>query len=617
MPSPRLAAALVLRSTALLAAALVLPPAAAQGSPTPGADTSACTVLWQVTATPGSGDGAPMQLQLGLRFAAGGRSQTGLHLPGGWSGHTELPAAPGASPRLQPRPGEPAWLDLVHAPGEIVQLQWLLQPAGDATQGGHVQTTATWLAFSGRGVLPMPEGAGDPGSGAACVALQGLGPATRWASSHGTAEGPSATWLLGPSPVPLAQRVQQALYVGGALQWQAAPGVVAVLPSPSPWPMAPGAVAQAGARVLAAQQRQWPQPAGPQAAAPWLLLVLPAASAAAPDTGLASAWHQALALQLPPAWGGGDAALQALLTQGAAGAWTAERFGPLAHAGRGDAVLRAWFSDGWAGFLAHRTLLREGLWTPDDFAAALNARIATYLADPARALPNAQLAAGSMLSPQLAALQAMRGEWLALQWHQALRRAGHPGLDAVLRQQLVPAGQARREGPTSAPLATHRVVAALRAVLHDQPLRDLQQHIEQGQPFDFRADSLGPCFQSADRAAPGSYRPVDSALQQADCQGWLGLGPLADAAIPPRVRAEAAARTGNRQASRQARSSKPAARPAGKAANQAGKAGKANKANAKPAGKARTQPAAKSASKSTPKPATRHATQPKTATPAR
>ena len=48
----------------------------------------------------------------------------------------------------------------------------------------------------------------------------------------------------------------------------------------------------------------------------------------------------------------GDTALQAMLTQAAAGAWTAERFGPLAHAGRGDAALRAWFSDGWADFLA-------------------------------------------------------------------------------------------------------------------------------------------------------------------------------------------------------------------------------------------------------------------------
>lgn len=591
-------ATLALHSALLLAAALSPPGAAAQGSPPVGPDTRACAVLWQITATPGSTDGAPLQLTLGLRFSAGGRSKTALHLPGGWAGLTELPAQPGDSPRLQPRAGEPAWRTLAHAPGETVQLQWLLQPASDATQGSHVQTTPTWFAFSGRGVLPMPDGAGDPGSGPACVAVQGLGPATRWASSHGSAEGAAALWLLGPAPVPLAQRLQQALYAGGALQWQAAPGVLAVLPAAATWPTSPAAVAAAGARVLAAQHRQWPQPAGPDAP-PWLLLVLPAQ---APGAGLASAWYQALALQLPPAWTGDDTALQALLTQAAAGAWMAERFGPLAHAGRGDAVLRAWFSDGWAGFLAHRSLLREGLWTPDDYATALNARIADYLAEPARALPNAQVAAGSVQAPQLAILQAMRGEWLALQWHQALRRAGHPGLDAVLRQQLVPAAQARREGPISAPLATHRVVAALRGVLHDQPLRDLQQHIDQGRPFDFSADSLGPCFQPAvpaDRTAPPAYRPVAGALQQPDCQGWLGLGPLAAAAALPRPRADApAARANSRQAARQAHAGKPAA----KAAPKPAKAGKANRAAGKPAA---TKPAAKAGAKPANRPAAR------------
>ena len=336
-------ATLALRCALLLTAALAPPGAAAQGSAPAGPDTSACAVLWQITAAPGTTDGAPLQLSLGLRFAAGGRSMTALHLPGGWAGHTELPAQPGGSLRLQPRPGEPAWRVLSHAPGETVQLQWLLQPASDTTQGGHVQTTSTWFAFSGRGVLPMPDGAGDPGSGVACVAVQGLGPAARWASSHGSAEGAGALWLLGPSPVPLAQRLQEALYAGGALQWQAAPGVLAVLPSASGWPMSPAAVAAAGARVLAAQQRQWRQPAGP-GAPPWLLLVLPAEK---PGAGLSSAWHQALALQLPSTWAGDDTALQALLTQAMAAAWTAERFGPLAHARRGDAVLRAWFSDGW------------------------------------------------------------------------------------------------------------------------------------------------------------------------------------------------------------------------------------------------------------------------------
>ena len=596
------------RALVLTVALLLVQPVAAQTNPRPAGDAGACAVLWQVTAQLAGPAGEPPRLLLRLRFPAGPRSQTGLHLPGGWAGHTELPAQPGVPPRLRPRPGQPAWLDVAHAPGETVQLQWLVQPAADATEGGHAQLTPRWFAFSGQGVLPMPDGADESGSGPACVALQGQDNGGRWASSHGTAEGPAALFVLGPSPVPLAQRVQQALYAGGALQWQTAPGVVAVLPGDATWALRDEALAQAGARALAAQQRQWPVPAGREAAPtgheaapPWLLLALPAAGAAAQSAGLASAWHQALALQLPTAWAGSDLALERLLTQALARAWTAERFGPLAHAGRGDAPLRAWFREGWADFLAHRSLLREGLWTPDDYAAAVNARIAAYLAEPARALPNAQLAALSLQAPQLALLQAMRGEWLALQWHLALRGAGQPGLDAVLRQQLVPAAQARREGPISAPLATHRMVAALRGVLYDQPLRDLQQHIEQGRPFDFGADSLGPCFVPAvpaDRTAPPAYRPVADALQQPACQGWLALGPVAETAALPRARAQVPARAASRKAVRQGAAkaaAKPAARPGAKPAARPA---------TRPATRPNTKPALKPAIKPTAKPQT-------------
>lgn len=599
------------RRMARLAAGCMLLLWAGQAAAQAAADTAACSVLWQVTAQPGRAADAPPGLLVRLRFAAGSRSQTALHLPGGWADHTLQPAAPdGPSQPLQA--DGPAWRTVSHAPGATVHLQWRLQPTGDTNQGGHVQITPDWLAFSGQGVLPMPEGADASGSGPACVQLDGLPAPARWASSHGTAEGAGALFVLGPSPVPLAQRVQQALYAGGALQWQAAPGVLAVLPAAAPWPFSGDAIAQAGARALAAMQRQWPTPAGREPGQPWLLLALPTAQrppattppttvattpTSLPETTLASAWHRALALQLPPGWAGGPAALESAFTQALARAWTAERFGPLAHAGRGDAALRAWFSEGWADFLAHRSLLREGLWTPDDYAGALNARVAAYLAEPARALPNAQVAAASTQAPQLAALQALRGEWLALQWHLALRRAGHPGLDAVLRQQLVPADQARRDGPISAPLATHRVVAALRAVLPDQPLRDLQQHIDQGQPFTFDNDSLGPCFalaRPADPMAAPAYRPVGDALQQPACQGWLGTGPLADAtALPGRASPQAVrgrpTQAGARAAAKPAAKAKAKTTKTAKAAKSA-KSAPPTKAGAKPQAR-RTTPA--------------------------
>lgn len=580
---------------ALVAALSIAGPAGAQAVPVATADATAaaattasatndCTLLWQVTPVPAPGAGETPHLRLRLRFQAGPRNQTALHLPGGWSGLDE-DAADGP-PRLRALPGEPGWRSLAHAPGETVQLQWRTRAGTTGDTGGQVQLTPAWWAFSGLAVLPMPDGADEAGTGTACIALQppvgmSAGPeGSRWASSHGVSDGPSLLIRLGPAAIPLAQRVQQALYAGGALQLARAPGVTAVLPAAVPWPLQPAALARAGARALAAQQRQWPAPgaAPPDSTAPWLLLALPtaglppapansptarppgatatAATATAATTAAtaASAWHQALALQLPAGWAGDEPALERQLAPAVARAWLAGRFGPLAHAGRGDEMLRTWFSEGWADFLAHRSLLRDGLWSADDYAATLNASIAAYLAEPARNLPTAQLlqqAQGAIgdaqpgRAAQLAQLQAQRGEWLALQWHQALRRAGQPGLDAALRRQLVPAAQARREGPISAPLATHRLLATLRSVLADQPMRDLQQHIDQGQPFDFHADTLGPCFTLAgsDRSVPPSYRAVPGALQQADCQAWLGVGVPADMVVPVRTRADGTSAT--------------------------------------------------------------------------
>jgi len=138
--------------------------------------------------------------------------------------------------------------------------------------------------------------------------------------------------------------------------------------------------------------------------------------------------------------------------------------------------------------------LRDGRWTAADYANELNRKIAQYLSLPELQLPNAQIAAGAARNPALAALPAARGEWLALHWHASLRAAGQPGLEALMRRLLVPVAQARREGPISGPLATHRLVAALRAMLDDQPLRDIQQRIEQGEAWPFAPDTLGPCF---------------------------------------------------------------------------------------------------------------------------
>ena len=485
-PGPRRRVAAVVWLAAVVAAGTAL----AASSPDLIDAPPDCGLLWRVTARL---DELPRRLQVEIAFDAGGRSSTTLRLPGGWAEVTEtaagdvglLAASPG--PRLLPVPGAPALRQVLHGPDERVRLQWQLVPATDGTQASGVRLSARWLAFSGQSVLPMPvetDGRAPPN---ACIALAGLAPGGRWVSSHGATDTPQAWLRLTAGAAPLAVRVQQALLAGGALQTHSALAdgsrLTVALPD-GPWRFDAEALHRAAAQAIAAQRRYWGNASastGAEGALPWLLLLMPADAG---QTG-GTAWQRALALQAPADLQLPGAGFDLLMTQGLARAWVAERFGPLAHAGRGDEGQRAWFGEGVADFLSHRALLRQGLWTPNDYAATLNRKIAATLRTSG---PAAVPAADPLV------LAALQGEWLALRWHAALLAAGRPGLEAQLQRLLVPAAQARREGPISAPLATHRLLAALRPVLGDAALADLKRHVEQGEPVDFGPAALGPCF---------------------------------------------------------------------------------------------------------------------------
>ena len=526
-------------------------------------DPAGCSLLWRVQVQL---DAVPRQLRLSLAFDAGGRSTSTLRLPGGWAGLVETtgpsdtgtpttPEAQALAPRLQAVANAPLLRRLAHAPAERVRLAWRLAMPDSGPAGAGVQLAASWFAFSGTALLPMPDDTDDRPPASACLLLTGLPADSQIVSSHGTAEGSEALFRVAGGAAPLAVRVQQALVAGGDL-WVhrpvapasaaaavAGPPLTVAMPRAAAWRFGIETLAQASARALAAQRRYWGDVAPGM---PWLVLLVP--DPGAPEGTGAAAWHQALALQAPADLAIPGAAFDGLITEALARAWVAERFGPLAHAGRGDEGLRAWYSEGWADFLAHRALLREGQWTPDDYAAALNRKVE-------RALDAAASAGQTNALPgtTAATLSAARGEWLALRWHAALRAAGRPGLEALLQRLQVPATQARREGPISAPLATHRVLAALRPVLGDAALGDLARMMAEADFFRFEPTALGPCFTGqppptqlraqvpGDGGASGlndppaaeplralpRYRPVPQAMQRPACLGWLGLGPEA------------------------------------------------------------------------------------------
>ena len=563
-----------------------------------------CNLAWQVALLPEiqtnqahqtNQPRQPRQLRVTLSFDAGNRQHSHLRLPAGWAALDDSPDLP-LHPPPQAVPDEPTLRRVAHAAGARVTLHWQHSLPASAGAAG------AWWLFSGQALLPMPDELADRPPALACISLAAPGladaAASRWLSSHGTVDGPNALWRLTPNGDSLRSRVQQALYAGGAwqLQTMAVDGQALTVARPDSPALAVAlpALAQAGAHALAVQRRHWgeTQPGPPLML--WALPVDRAAAAPAPSGALArasdsawgSAWHRTAVVQVAANTAPASTALDAAVTQALSRLWLLDRFGPLVQAGRDDAPLRRWFSDGVADFLAHQALLRDQRWTAADLASHYQRQIDRW------AEPNPPGWAAT--DPAALDVAAARGEWLALQWHAQLRAQGQPGLDALLRRLLLAPAQARREGPISAPLATHRLVAALRARLGDLPLREVQRVVERGEPAWVYPGTLAACF-NVDQT-PGQPLRVQArpeALQQPACQGWLGLGPEAHAAQrggPPPALADAgtpqaaaphSARAGMRAAGK-ASSRSQGAKLAGKAKGKAGA-----KPVKKPGGKAR------------------------------
>ncbi len=500
------------------------------GLPAAAATPPGCDLHWQV-ALP-SDRAKPIEVT--LTFDAGNRSRTELQLPEG--GDVGVLAEPGA-PALDPVPGRPLARSVAHKPGERVSLRFMVAPM----PGAWLRQGPDSLLLAARALLPWPT---ERGPWQMCLGLDGLPAGAALLSNLGQQlsgsepllrlQGPASMareWVLAAGALLLAERQVD----GQVLRVVVAADMPAL-------GFDPDALANSAARQLALLRQQWGDgPAPPQ----WLLL-LPAPAAAAPAAdspprGLAL--HQAVLLQAPATATPASGALDAVLLETLQQAWLRERFGPVAFEPRADEVPTAWFSRGFASFYAQRLRSAQGQWRLQDHAAALNALLP---GGPAAGQPT---------------------PWLAMRWHTALRAQGQPGLDPLLKRLMLPAGQSQVTGPLSAPLATHRLQAALRAVLPEAPRAELQQLAERGPAISLTPDILGPCFRF-DTAAQQVVPSADGE-PAADCRGWL------EARTPP---AGAAARP--------AASSKAAAAKAGKG-SKAAKTGKAGGKTPKKAAAAR------------------------------
>jgi predicted metalloprotease with PDZ domain len=157
-----------------------------------------------------------------------------------------------------------------------------------------------------------------------------------------------------------------------------------------------------------------------------------------------------------------------------------------------------WLSEGFTDFYTGRILVREGIWSPAQFADDLNLMLAEYAQSLVRTEPNARIVADFWNDRGVQQLPYQRGRLLATIWDARLRGRGAGDLDDV-----VYAMRARDE-----PTAVERFHASVAALAFDLGV-DVDAFVERGAPILLPEDAFAPCGRIETRDAPNFHRGFD------------------------------------------------------------------------------------------------------------
>lgn len=172
-----------------------------------------------------------------------------------------------------------------------------------------------------------------------------------------------------------------------------------------------------------------------------------------------------------------------------------------------------WLSEGFTDWASWRTLVRQGLWTEGQFAAAFNDHLRRYDLSPARNLTNAEAADQFWTSEHANRLAYLKGMLLAARWDHAVRTAtaGARDFDDVLL-----AMQARAQAFPEA-LITLNLRVAMDQVAGIDVGPDIARFVDAGETIALPADLYGACGTLAPLSRPLFHRGFDiEATQAAD-----------------------------------------------------------------------------------------------------
>jgi predicted metalloprotease with PDZ domain len=182
-----------------------------------------------------------------------------------------------------------------------------------------------------------------------------------------------------------------------------------------------------------------------------------------------------------------------------------------------DEATDYWLSEGFTDFYTGRILVREGVWTPADYAADFNEMLSAYAQSSVRAEPNTRVVADFWNNQEVGKLPYQRGRMLASIWDARLRARGH-SLDEVMHVMR-----------TRARSADHPHAATVFAtVMNEMSVNvsgDVARYVERGEPIAMPDDVFAPCGTLATRTAPVFSRGFDIEATQAHNNVISGVDP--------------------------------------------------------------------------------------------
>lgn len=173
-----------------------------------------------------------------------------------------------------------------------------------------------------------------------------------------------------------------------------------------------------------------------------------------------------------------------------------------------DQAQHYWLSEGFTDFFTGRVLVRERLWTPQQFADDLNTTLREYAHSAVRTAPNARVLSDFWNSRDVQRLPYMRGRFLATIWDQRLRAQGRDFDDVVFAMRaLVRDGDERH---------AHEIFPEVMRDFGIDVSGDLDAFIERGEAVSLPEDAFAPCGRIETRQAHRFHRGFDIEATQAN-----------------------------------------------------------------------------------------------------